>query len=70
MAEKFFRIIISEEAEINVFIMIISGLVVNFVVKLILKANDKFFEVIRFDSGHECPHKDILKPNGDLSRKV
>ena len=70
MAEKFFRIIISEEAEINVFIMIISGLVVNFVVKLILKANGNVFEVIRFDSGHECPHKDILKPNGDLSRKI
>ena len=70
MSEKFYKIIISEEAEINVFIMIISGLVVNFVVKLILKSNGKVFEVMRFDSGHECPHKDILKPNGELSRKV
>jgi hypothetical protein len=70
MSEKFFKIIISEEAEINVFIMIISGLVVNFVVKLILKMDGEAFEVIRFDSGHECPHKDILKPDGDLSRKI
>lgn len=70
MSEKFYKIILSDEAEINVFIMIMSGLVVNFVVKLILKSKGNLFEVIRFDSGHECPHKDILKPNGGLSRKI
>jgi len=70
MSEKFFKIIISDEVEVNVYIMIISGLVVNFVVKLLLKVNGHFLEVIRFDSGHECPHKDVLKPNGDLIRKT
>jgi hypothetical protein len=70
MSEKFFKIIISGEAEINVFISIISGLVVDFVVKLILKINGNVFEVVRYDSGHECPHKDILKPDGTLDRKV
>ena len=70
MSGKFFKIILSEEAEINVFISIISGLVVDFVVKLILNINGNVFEVVRYDSGHECPHKDILKPDGALDRKV
>jgi hypothetical protein len=28
------------------------------------------YEVIRFDSFHECPHKDILRPDGSAERKV
>lgn len=27
-------------------------------------------EVIRYDSGHGCPHKDILGINGEVIRKV
>ncbi len=35
MARRFFKIKLSEDAEIQVFIEIVSGLIVNFVVKLI-----------------------------------
>jgi hypothetical protein len=39
MARRFFKIKLSEDAEIQVFIEIVSGLIVNFVVKLILTIN-------------------------------
>jgi hypothetical protein len=43
---------------------------VDFVVKLIVKIGQEFYEVIRFDSAHGCPHKDILVPDGSIKRKV
>jgi hypothetical protein len=33
-------------------------------------ATFKYYEVIRFDSAHGCPHKDILDPTGSVVRKV
>jgi len=27
-------------------------------------------KVLRYDSGHECPHKDILNLEGEVIRKV
>ena len=29
-----------------------------------------WFEVVRYDSGHTIPHKDILMPDGDIERKI
>ena len=70
MARRFFKIKLSEDAEIQVFIEIVSGLIVNFVVKLILTINSDQYEIIRFDSGHHCPHKDILGVGGQVVRKI
>jgi len=30
----------------------------------------KWHEIMRYDSGHDCPHKDILNINGDVIRKI
>lgn len=38
----------------------IKGDVSEFVVKLLVIFEDNWHEVIRYDSGHDCPHKDIL----------
>jgi len=46
------------------------GGVTQFVVKYNSRINDNWIEVIRYDSGHECPHKDILSPEGRVLRKV
>ena len=70
MPRKYYEIILTDDVEIHVAFETLNGSLIRFVVKLVLKASDSFFELVRFDSGHECPHKDILKPNGDLSRKV
>ena len=70
MPKKYFIIRINNNVEIQVAFETIHGLIVDFVVKLILKKNGKHCEVIRFDSGHNCPHKDILSHGGKTIRKI
>jgi len=70
MPKRFFKIRLSEDSEIQVFIETASGLIIGFVVKLVLKSNGAQYEVIRFDSGHNCPHKDILDVSGKSIRKI
>jgi hypothetical protein len=70
MPKKYFKIELSSGAEIHVYFETANGLIVDFVVKLILKIGQEFYEVIRFDSAHGFPHKDILAPDGSIKRKV
>ena len=44
--------------------------VTEFVAKLMVLCDNTWHEVIRYDSGHGCPHKDILYINGDVTRKI
>jgi hypothetical protein len=60
VSRRYFKISLSEEIEIHVFFETISGLIINFMVKLVLELENTYHEVVRFDSGHNCPHKDIL----------
>lgn len=46
------------------------GEVKEFVVKLLCESDGKYHEILRYDSGHECPHKDILSIHGEVIRKV
>ena len=46
------------------------GDVKEFVVKLLCEVNGEWYEVMRHDSGHGCPHKDILDTSGKSVRKV
>ncbi|MBI4684766.1 MAG: hypothetical protein HY755_06165 [Nitrospirae bacterium] len=39
-------------------------------VKLIVSIGGRLYEVVRYDSAHECPHKDVLDPNGAIKRKI
>jgi hypothetical protein len=48
----------------------VHGLIVQFVVKLILRVDGGSYEVVRFDGGHGCPHKDILDVEGKVARKI
>ena len=70
MPKRYFKIDLSGGAQIHVFFQTASGLIINFVVKLILKMNGTNYEVVRFDSGHNCPHKDILDIQGRVVKKV
>lgn len=47
-----------------------NGEVTEFVVKLLSLFEDKWHEIVRYDSGHGCPHKDILNTDGEVLRKV
>ncbi len=46
------------------------GDVIEFVVKMISMFEGKWHEIIRYDNGHDCPHKDILDINGGIIRKI
>jgi hypothetical protein len=46
------------------------GEVTQFVVKLLSLFEGKWYEILRYDSGHGCPHKDILNTDGEMIRKV
>ena len=46
------------------------GKVKEFVVKLLCEIKEEWYEIIRFDSGHNCPHKDILNTQGKVTRKI
>jgi hypothetical protein len=70
MPQKYYKIILTDDVEIHVSFETVSGSLIRFVVKLVLKAGDSFFEIVRFDSAHGCPHKDTLNPNGEVVRKV
>jgi hypothetical protein len=70
MPKKYFIIRINNDVAIQVAFETAHGLIVSFVVKLILKKDDRYYEVIRFDSGHSCPHKDVLNHEGAIVRKV
>jgi len=37
-------------------------------VKLLFKSGGKTYEVVRYDSAHEGPHRDTLLPNGTKYR--
>ena len=70
MPKKYYTIKLSDEAEIHVFFESANGLIISFVVKLVIKIGKKYHEVFRFDSAHECPHKDILDFDGSVKKKV
>ena len=47
-----------------------AGLIIAFVVKLILEWDNGYYEVIRYNSAHGCPHRDILDWRGKVVRKT
>ena len=46
------------------------GYVTEFVVKLLSVFEGEWHEILRYDSGHGCPHKDILNTDGKVIRKI
>jgi hypothetical protein len=70
MPKKYYKIELPGNAEIHVNFETANGLIIDFVVKLVLRAGTTYYELIRFDSAHGCPHKDILDVNGKSKRKV
>ncbi len=61
---------IAEGTIIYVYFKTEKGEVKHFVVKLLSTFEGEWYEIIRHDSGHDCPHKDILDVEGNVIRKV
>lgn len=70
MPEKEYFLRLDEVTIIYVYLKTDRGEVIEFVVKLLAVFEDKWHEILRYDSGHDCPHKDILNIDGEIIRKV
>lgn len=72
MRQREFFLNLDESTIIYVYMETERGLVKCFVVKLMSSfgVREDWYEVIRYDSGHDCPHKDILNTDGEVIRKV
>lgn len=68
--DKEYFIEIDEDAVIYVFFSTKEGEVLQFVVKCLAEFEGEWYEILRYDSGHDCPHKDILDIHGNILRKV
>src|ERR1035437_2912246 len=70
MPKRYYVIVFRNGVETHVVFETNQGILVRYVVKLVIKHKGNYHEVIRFDSAHDCPHKDILGENGKVKRKV
>jgi len=70
MPKKHYVIELAEGIEIHVYFETFNGLVVSYVVKLILLIGKKYYEIVRFDNAHGCPHKDTIDGKGIVVRKT
>ncbi|MFZ4854812.1 MAG: DUF7718 family protein [Desulfuromonadaceae bacterium] len=70
MPERYYVIDLEHGVQIHVFFETSQGILITYVVKLVLKQDDGYHEIIRFDTAHDCPHKDILGIDGKVKRKV
>jgi hypothetical protein len=68
--DKEYFLKIAEGTIVYVYFKTKKGDVVEFVVKLLSLFEGKWHEIVRYDSGHGCPHKDILNIDGEVIRKV
>lgn len=68
--DKEYLLTLDGETVIYVCFEAIKGDIAWFVVKLLSAFEGEWHEIIRYDSGHNCPHKDILNINGEVIRKV
>ena len=70
MPEKNYRIYLDDENAIFVYVETVSGEVTSFVIKLLILIEGVEYEVLRYDSGHDMSHIDILDSEGETVQKI
>ncbi len=70
MPEKNYWIILDDENFIFIHYATFQGKVIEFVIKYIAVIEGEEKEILRYDSGHEIPHLDILGYAGEVRQKV
>jgi hypothetical protein len=68
--DKEYFLELEEGAIAYVYFKTTKGDVAEFVAKLLIVFEGEWREVLRYDTGHGCPHRDILNINGEVIRKV
>ena len=69
MAQKSYIIWLDDRAYIQVEFATVRGRVVSFVVRLMRVYGDAVAGIVRYDTAHGMPHRDILDSKGHLIKK-
>jgi hypothetical protein len=69
MAEKSYITWLDERTYVEVEFVTAQGRVVSFVVRLMRIDGDHVFGIVRYDTAHGMPHRDILDRQGRILRK-
>ena len=69
MPRKSYLVWLDERTYVEVEFVTVKGRIVSFVVRLMRIEGDQIFGVVRYDTAHGMPHRDIVDRNGRLIRK-
>jgi hypothetical protein len=71
MAERLYSLWLDDRTTLQVEFLTVRGRVVSFVVRLMWRCSDQdqWFNVVRFDTAHGVPHRDLLNRHGRVVRK-
>ncbi len=69
MPEKLYTRWLDDRTFIHVEFLTIRGRIVSFVVRLMTQLSDRWINVVRYDTAHGLPHRDILDQHGRVIRK-
>ena len=70
MSEQQYEKYLNDENYVYVYFQTEKRKVRSFAVKLLCRFHGTWYEVVRYDGGHGVAHKDVLLPDGKISRKV
>ncbi len=69
MPRKSYLVWLDERTYVEVEFVTVKGRIVSFVVRLMRVEGDEVFGVVRYDTAHGMPHRDIVDRKGRLLRK-
>jgi len=70
MGETEFLVILSDDTRMRHFHITVGGKVVEFVIQVEILINDEWRPVIRYDTSHGYAHRDIINPDGSVSKTM
>ncbi|MHB8523865.1 MAG: DUF7718 family protein [Limisphaerales bacterium] len=69
MPQKDYIIWLDDQTYVRVDFVTVSGRVVSFVVSLMRAKDEKLTSIVRYDTAHGMPHRDLLDRRGRVVRK-
>ena len=69
MPEKLYTLWLDDLTFVHVEFLTVRGRVVSFVVRLMRETGDRWINVVRYDTAHGVPHRDVLDKSGRILRK-
>lgn len=69
MGERLYTLWLDDSTFVHLEFLTVRGKVVSFVVRLMREINNEWINVVRYDTAHGVPHRDLLDKRGRVLRK-